>query len=37
MDVIISAATPAVWWMLAKACFVFAGLCVIGAITERLL
>jgi hypothetical protein len=37
MDVIISAASPQEWWWLAKACFVFAGVCVIGAITERLL
>jgi hypothetical protein len=35
MDVIISAASPQEWWALAKACWVFAGIAVVGMAMER--
>ena len=34
MDALVSAATPAEWWMLAKAFWLFAGLCVVGMLIE---
>lgn len=35
MDALVSAASPQEWWMLVKAFWVFAGLCVVGMIMER--
>lgn len=34
MDVMLDAATPSEWWMLAKAFWVFAGVCVLGMLME---
>lgn len=35
MDVIIDAASPSEWWMLAKAFWLFAALCAVGMLMER--
>jgi hypothetical protein len=35
MDVITAAASPQEWWMLAKACWVLAGIALVGMAVER--